>query len=131
MKKLIIYPLLPVIFACFIIIVSALSCSSGDDIYVIKDTIVVNSDTVIKETRKIVNPNLTYIVQLAAFKEQSYLDDFVKKAKEKLNTIPETIKSGNLIIVTVGKFKEAKAAQDYLTFVKSKGYQNAFIKSLD
>jgi len=130
MKKIHIYPLI----LMTLIIVSVLSsCSSGDeeDIYILRDTVVLNVDTLIREQRNVQKVNLTFVIQLAAFREQTYADAFVASAKEKLNSIPDVRKSGSIFLVTVGKFNDAGSAQDYLNFVKSKGYSNAFVKSLD
>jgi cell division septation protein DedD len=109
------------------------SCTSSDDedIYVLKDTVVLNVDTLIKEQRNVQRVNLSYVIQLAAFREQSHADAFILSAKEKLNSIPDLRKTNGVFLVTVGKFNEAGSAQDYLNFVKSKGFTNAFIKSLN
>lgn len=130
MKKVYIYPF---ILVTFILVSLMSSCTSSDDedIYVLKDTVVLNVDTLIKEQRNVQKVNLTFVIQLAAFKEQSYADAFIVSAKEKLNAIPDVRKSGNVFSVTVGKFNDATSAQDYLTFVKSKGFTNAFVKSLN
>jgi predicted butyrate kinase (DUF1464 family) len=130
MKKVYIYPF---VLIAFILVSLMSSCSSGDeeDIYVLKDTVVLNVDTLIKEQRNVQKVNLTFVVQLAAFKEQNYADAFVVSAKEKLNSIPDVRKSGSVYLVTVGKFFDAVSAQDYLTFVKSKGFTNAFVKSIN
>ena len=130
MKKIYIYPF---ILVTLLLVSLMSSCSSADDedIYVLRDTVVLNVDTLIKEQRSVQRVNLTYVIQLAAFKEQSYADAFVTSAKEKLNSIPDIRKTGNIYLVTVGKFNEAGSAQDYLNFVKSKGFSNAFIKSLN
>jgi len=130
MKKVYIYPF---ILVTFILVSLMSSCTSSDDedIYVLKDTVVLNVDTLIKEQRNVQKVNLTFVIQLAAFREQSYADAFIVSAKEKLNSIPDVRKSGNVFSVTVGKFNDATSAQDYLTFVKSKGFTNAFVKSLN
>ncbi|MCE1165760.1 MAG: SPOR domain-containing protein [Bacteroidetes bacterium] len=110
------------------------SCSStGDDeeIYVLRDTVILNVDTLIKETRNIQKLNLKFVVQLAAFKEMNYAEAYKDKVKEKLNVVPDIRKTGDVYHVTVGKFNDAASAQDYLNFVKSKGFTNAFVKSTD
>lgn len=131
MKKVYIYPF---ILMAFVLVSLMSSCSSGDedeDIYVLRDTVVLNVDTLIKEQRNIQKVNLTFVVQLAAFKEQSYADAFVVSAKEKLNSVPDVRKSGSFYLVTAGKFFDAASAQDYLAFVKSKGFTSAFVKSIN
>ncbi len=117
----------------FIVVSLMSSCSPSDeeDIYVLRDTVVLNVDTLIKEQRNVQKVNLTFVIQLAAFKEQGYADAFSVSAKEKLNSIPDVRKSGSVFLVTVGKFFDAASAQDYLTFVKSKGFTNAFVKSIN
>ncbi|MFZ4589470.1 MAG: SPOR domain-containing protein [Ignavibacteria bacterium] len=130
MKRIYIYPL---VLVAFLLVSLMSSCTSSDDedIYVLKDTVVLNVDTLIKEQRNVQKVNLTFVIQLAAFKEQNYADAFVVSAKEKLNSIPDVRKTGSIYLVTVGKFNEASSAQDYLNYVKSKGFSNAFVKSLD
>lgn len=130
MKKAYIYPF---VLVAFLLVSLMSSCTSSDDedIYVLKDTVVLNVDTLIKEQRNVQKVNLTFVIQLAAFKEQNYADAFVVSAKEKLNSIPDVRKTGSIYLVTVGKFNEASSAQDYLNYVKSKGFSNAFVKSLD
>jgi hypothetical protein len=130
MKKVYIYPF---VLVAFLLGSLMSSCTSSDDedIYVLKDTVVLNVDTLIKEQRNVQKVNLTFVIQLAAFKEQNHADAFVVSAKEKLNSIPDIRKTGSIYLVTVGKFNEASSAQDYLNYVKSKGFTGAFIKSLD
>lgn len=129
MKKVFI---LPLILVTFLLVSFISSCSSGDDdIYVLKDTVVLTVDTLIKEQRAVEKVDLTYVIQLVAYKERSSADAFVTSAKDKLNVIPDVRRSGTVYLVTVGKFNDANSAQDYLNFVKSKGFTNAFIKSLD
>jgi hypothetical protein len=130
MKKVYIYPFI-LVTLIFVSLIS--SCTSGDDedIYVLKDTVVLNVDTLIKEQRNVQKVNLTFVIQLAAFREQSHADAFLVSAKDKLNSIPDLRNMGNMYLVTVGKFNDAGSAQDYLNFVKSKGFSNAFVKSLN
>jgi cell division septation protein DedD len=130
MKKIYIYPIILVTFL-LLSLVSSCTSSDDEDIYVLKDTVVLNVDTLIKEQRNVQRVNLSYVIQLAAFREQSHADAFILSAKEKLNSIPDLRKTNGVFLVTVGKFNEAGSAQDYLNFVKSKGFTNAFIKSLN
>jgi hypothetical protein len=130
MKKIYVYPLILVAFL-LVSLISSCTSSDDEDIYVLRDTVVLNVDTLIKEQRNVQKVNLTFVIQLAAFKEQNHADAFITSAKEKLNSIPDIRKSGSVFLVTVGKFNDAGSAQDYLNFVKSKGYTNAFVKSLD
>jgi cell division septation protein DedD len=130
MKKAFIYPLLLVSFLLFSLLTSCTS-SDDEDIYVLRDTVVLNVDTLIKEQRNEQKLNLVFVIQLAAFKELSYAESFRDKAKEKLNAVPDLRKTNSIYHVTIGKFNDATSAQDYLNFVKSKGFPNAFVKSLD
>ena len=130
MRKALIYPIIPVL----LLVTSLLtSCSSSDDedIYVLRDTVVLNIDTLIKEQRNVQKLNLTFVIQLAAFKELNFAETYREKAKEKLSVLPDLRKTGDIYHVTVGKFNDAKSAQDYLNTVKSKGFPNAFVKSID
>lgn len=130
MKKVYLLPLI-IVTITLVSLISSCSSSDDDDIYVLKDTVVLTVDTLIKEQRVVQKVNLVFVIQLAAYKEQSSADALVTSAKEKLSVIPDIRRNGGLYLVTVGKFNDANSAQDYLNFVKSKGYTNAFIKSLD
>ena len=130
MKKIYIFPFI-LVTLLLVSLMSSCSSSDDEDIYVLRDTVVLNVDTLIKEQRNVQKVNLKFVIQLAAFSDQSNADAFIISAKEKLNSIPDTRKSGNVLLITVGKFSDATSAQDYLNFVKSKGFTNAFVKSLD
>jgi len=130
MKKVYIYPFI-LVTLLLVSLMSSCTTSDDEDIYVLRDTVVLNVDTLIKEQRNVQRVNLSYVIQLAAFREQSHADAFILSAKEKLNSIPDLRKTDGVFLVTVGKFNEAGSAQDYLNFVKSKGFTNAFIKSLN
>jgi hypothetical protein len=130
MKKVYIYPFI-LVTLLLVSLMSSCTTSDDEDIYVLRDTVVLNVDTLIKEQRNVQRVNLSYVIQLAAFKEQIHADAFILSAKEKLNSIPDLRKINGVFLVTVGKFNEAGSAQDYLNFVKSKGFTNAFIKSLN
>ena len=130
MRKAFIYPFLLVSFLLFSLLTSCTS-SDDEDIYVLRDTVILNVDTLIKEQRNVQKLNLVFVIQLASFKEMNYAETFRDQAKEKLNVIPDVRKTSTFYHVTVGKFNDAKSAQDYLNFVKSRGFQNAFVKSID
>jgi len=123
---------------CFLVLMLPLmvlfySCSGSDDddIYLIKDTVVKNVDSIITEKREVKIVNLVFVIQLAAFKEINFAEKFALNAKSELSTIPDILRKGDVFLVTVGKFNDAKSAQEYLSYVKSHGYPNAFIKSLN
>lgn len=131
MRKALIYPIILVSLLTVSMLSSCSSSGDDEDIYVLRDTVILNIDTLIRETRNQQKLNLTFVVQLAAFKEMKYAEIFKDKVKDKLNVVPDLRKSGDVYHVTVGKFNDAASAQDYLNFVKSKGFTNAFVKSLD
>lgn len=109
------------------------SCTSSDEeVIVVRDTVIINvTPPPLKNQVSVETINKRFIIQLAAFNKEENVNAFVKQAKEKLGVIPEVRKHGNLFEVTVGLYNYANTAQDYLTVVKSKGFPDAFIKSID
>jgi hypothetical protein len=130
MKIIIVYSFLVLMFPLLVLFYSC-SGSDEDDIYVLKDTVIKNVDSVITEKREVKVVNLVFTVQLAAFKDINLAEKFATNAKSELNTIPDILRKGDVYLVTAGKFNDAKSAQDYLGYVKTHGYPNAFIKSLN
>jgi hypothetical protein len=130
MKIFVSYCFITLIFSLSVVFYSC-SGSADDDIYLLKDTVIKNVDSVITEKREVKVVNLVFTVQLAAFKELDFAEKFALNAKSELNTIPDILRKGDVYLVAVGKFNDAKSAQEYLSFVKSHGYPNAFIKSLN
>lgn len=111
------------------------SCSSDvydeDDIIVVRDTVTIKVDTTIKEEREMEKLRLLLVIQLAAFNNKERAETFVSNAKEKLVGEEVVIrKAGDIFAVTVGSFTSTRKAEDYLYYVKSKGYEQAFIKNI-
>jgi len=110
------------------------ACSSDvydeDDIIVIRDTITIKIDTTISEQREMEKLRLMLVIQLAAFSEKDHAETFASTAKDKLSREIDIRKTGSVYVVTVGTFSTAKAAEDYLYTVKSKGFDKAFIKNI-
>ncbi len=128
MKKLIISLFLP---AFLILSFCFTSCdSSNSEIYVIRDTVVIEVDSLIKKQKKAEPLKLNLAIQIAAFSIKAHAEDFSIQVKESLNTYPD-IKTGNneLFLVTVGSFSNNKKAEEYLIYVKSRGFRDAFIKN--
>ncbi len=108
------------------------SCTTSDEeVIVVRDTVVITVPPPLKDQVSVETINKRFIIQLAAFNKEENVNTFVKQAKEKLGVIPEVRKHGYLFEVTVGLYNNANSAQDYLTVVKSKGFPDAFIKSID
>jgi len=108
------------------------SCTTSDEeVIVVRDTVVITVTPPLKDQVSVETINKRFIIQLAAFNKEENVNTFVKQAKEKLGETPEIRKYGNIFVVTVGTYNNANSAQDYLTVVKSKGFQDAFIKSID
>ncbi|MCU0372532.1 MAG: SPOR domain-containing protein [Ignavibacteria bacterium] len=127
-----------IITYCFLVLMFPLSflfysCSGSDDddIYLIKDTVIKNVDSLITEKREVKVVNLVFVIQLAAFRDIGLAEKFAVNAKSDLSSIPDILKKGDVYLVTVGKFNDANSAQEYLGYVKTHGYPNAFIKSLN
>jgi hypothetical protein len=131
MIKKIIYFIIPV---TVFFSVMFYSCSSDvydeDDIIVVRDTITIKIDTTIKEQREMEKLRLMLVIQLGAFSNKDYAALFASSVSEKLSRDADVRTAGNLYIVTVGSFTDANKAEDYLMFVKSKGYDKAFIKNI-
>jgi hypothetical protein len=131
MIKKIIYFVIPVTVLFSVLFYS---CSSDvydeEDIIVVRDTITIKIDTTIKEQREMEKLRLMLVIQLGAFSNKDYADLFASSASEKLSRDTDVRNVGNLFIVTIGNFTDANKAEDYLMFVKSKGYDKAFIKNI-
>jgi cell division septation protein DedD len=115
--------------------ISYFSCSAdqyGDeeDTLILKDTIIIKVDSLVKNQRNTDILKLSFVIQLGAFKSKNHADDFAADVKEKLNTNIDIRSSGGVYIVTVGSFKDGNKAEEYLRFIKSKGFDSAFIKNL-
>lgn len=131
MIKKIIYFVVPV---SVIFSVMFYACSSDvydeDDIIVVRDTIMITTDTTIKEQREMEKLRLMLVIQLAAFSNKDHAEAFASAAKDKLSREIDIRKSGGIFVVTVGSYTDAKTAEDYLYTVKSKGFDKAFIKNI-
>jgi len=128
MKKLIVSLFLP---AFLLLSFWFTSCdSSNSEIYVTRDTVVIDVDTLVKEQKKAMRVKLNLFIQIAAFSNRVHAEDFSVKVKESLNTYPEIkTDNNNFFLVTVGSFTDNKKAEEYLIFVKSRGFKDAFIKN--
>jgi cell division septation protein DedD len=110
------------------------SCASDvydeEDIVVVRDTITIRIDTTIKEQREMEKLRLMLVIQLGAFSNKDHADNYASSVSEKLSKDADVRNVGNVYVVTVGNFTDANKAEDYLMFVKSKGYDKAFIKNI-
>lgn len=106
--------------------------NSGDeDVLVLKDTVILKVDSLVKEKRNITKVNLDLVIQLAAFRVKSNADAFALTAHDKLNASVDIRQLGTVYIVTVGSFSEGYQAEEFLRFVKTRGFDSAFIKNLE
>ncbi|MFC2093733.1 SPOR domain-containing protein [Bacteroidota bacterium] len=114
------------------------ACTSSDDskewddgLVVVVDTVVVRTDTIKTELKKVESIKLNLTVQLAAFVNKDNADQFVTDARERLNTMVDTKLTKGIYKITVGKFDDSDRANAYLDFVKSKGFEDAFVNNAD
>ncbi|MFA5405205.1 MAG: SPOR domain-containing protein [Ignavibacteria bacterium] len=132
MIKKFIFFILPVVA---IFTVMFYSCSSDvydeDDIIVVRDTVMIITDTTIKEQREMEKVRLLLVIQLGAFSSRDHADNFASTVREKITGEEVVVrKTGSIFAVTAGSFTDTKKAEDYLYYVKSKGYDKAFIKNI-
>ena len=130
-------------FVLLLLIGSALfySCSSSDtdevdedfnkELVIVVDTVVVRTDTIKTELKKVKAIKLNLTVQIGAFVNQDNATQYVSDARERLNTMVDMNLKGGVYKITVGKFDNSERADAYLQFVKSKGYEDAFISNTD
>ncbi|MGB9695804.1 MAG: SPOR domain-containing protein [Ignavibacteria bacterium] len=102
-----------------------------EEVIVVEDTVYVKMDTLIQRHKTTEKLDLRMVVQLAAFSKRENADEFAKKAKEKLGFLPNITYFDNYYIVTVGSFTDASKAEDYLNYIKGKGFSEAFIRKVN
>lgn len=114
------------------------ACTSSEDskewddgLVVVVDTVVVRTDTIKTELKKVESIKLNLTVQLAAFVNKDNADQFVTDARERLNTMVDMKFVKGIYKITVGKFDDSDRANSYLDFVKSKGFEDAFVNNAD
>ena len=114
------------------------ACTSSDDskewddgLVVVVDTVVVRTDTIKTELKKVESIKLNLTVQLAAFVNKDNADQYVIDARERLNTMVDVKFTKGIYKITVGKFDDSDRANAYLDFVKSKGFEDAFVNNAD
>ncbi|CAN5495230.1 hypothetical protein BH10BAC5_BH10BAC5_18290 [soil metagenome] len=83
----------------------------------------------------IVNPpantggNLDLVVQIGAFINRHYADKFTVEARNRLGqAVDQKPNKVNILQIVSGFFRTQAEAQNYLNFVREKGYKDAFIK---
>lgn len=85
-------------------------------------------ETDIKEDKRIGNSeSYSYTIQIGAFSIQENMDKFLEQAKTDLDENVFFIQSGGLLKVRIGTFSSRADAIKRIEFVKSKGYNDAFI----
>jgi hypothetical protein len=132
MIKKFIYFVLPLIAVYSLIFYSCASdVYDEDDIVIVRDTVTIVTDTTIKEQRDIEKLRLYLVIQLGAFSTREHADNFLSAARDKLTGEEIVIRrTGSVFAVTVGTFTDTRKAEDYLYYVKNKGYDKAYIKNI-
>jgi cell division septation protein DedD len=102
-----------------------------EEVIVVKDTVYIEKDTVIQKHKTPEKLDIRMVVQLAAFSRKENADEFAKKIKDKLGFLPNVSLFENYYIVTVGSFTDASKAEDYLNYIKGKGFSEAFIRKIN
>ena len=124
-------------FAPLILILIA-SCAGYDDYFdyridtvVVKktDTVVVQDTATVQKREEISIANLNLTVQLGSFSNQSLAKSFAEQAGQKLNLETEIRIYDDKYCIIAGSFDSVKKAEAYLSFVKSNGYSEAFIRN--
>jgi hypothetical protein len=106
------------------------SCGSSDEYCQDEEPIRIGViDTVYKEVKNVEDSKM--FVQIGAFVNKNYADEFALTAKDKLST-PVEVKlfSDGIYRLLVGEFEDIQEAKKILGIVKSRGYTNAFIRDI-
>ncbi len=113
------------------ILAGVFSCSSGDDYYMDRDTVMVYIDDTVQTQTPLPPPvirSFTYTVQIGAFKNKTNADNFAAEFTRKMNSVPDiSVSSSGFYIVTTGTFSDRVLAESYLGRVKAQGFNDAFI----
>lgn len=86
-------------------------------------------DDKIKEDKNVNKDSYTYVVQIGAFLSKSYFERFYEIAKQTLGDEVYYEQSNYLYKIRIGSYNTRAEAIKYLEFVKSKGYNDAFVIS--
>lgn len=130
-KKLIYF-----IFPVSVLLSLAINSCSYDvfdesDVVIVRDTVTIITDTTLKEQRETEKLRLFLVIQLGAFSSREHAENFLSDARGKLTGEEVTIRrTGSIYAVTVGTFTDTKRAEDYLYYVKTRGYEKAYIKNI-
>jgi cell division septation protein DedD len=90
------------------------------------DTLVVAQPDTTK--REVIPLNFTFTVQIGAFDSRDNALIYALTAKDLLQNDVEVDQYKDVYTVNVGLFDNNKKAEDFLSYVKSKGYSEAFIR---
>ena len=90
------------------------------------DTLVVAQPDTTK--REVIPLNFTFTVQIGAFDSKDNALIYALAAKDLLQNEVEVDQYKDVYTVNVGLFDNNKKAEDFLSYVKSKGYSEAFIR---
>lgn len=130
-KKIIFLPLSVLVIFSIIYI----SCG-GSEKYteVVYDTVRVKKvdNPVVAQTdttkREVIPLNFTFTIQIGAFDSRDNALIYASMAKDLLQNDVEVDEYKDVYTVSVGLFDNNKKAEDFLSYVKSKGYSEAFIR---
>ena len=90
-------------------------------------TVLHKTDTVFKTIPKLTRGPMS--VQIGAFANEMYAERFTSYARTKLNTtVNMKLSKEGIYRITIGEYNEIDAAREILKFVKSSGYNDAFIR---
>lgn len=90
------------------------------------DTLVVAQPDTTK--REVIPLNFTFTIQIGAFDSRDNALIYASMAKDLLQNDVEVDEYKDIYTVSVGLFDNNKKAEDFLSYVKSKGYSEAFIR---
>lgn len=109
------------------------SCAAFDD-ECCEEDVIVPPDTIKLPPVVIKEEQVPYrvTIQIGAFRNKEYADEFYQKAKQTLsgNVTLRLDSLDGLYKIEVGDFENVQTANDYLINVSSKGYPDAFVHTI-
>ncbi len=121
---------LSLIIICVLLLPAFLTSCSGDECC--DDGLYVKQTDTIYIVRQTLKPSADYVyyIQIAAFANKSSAEDFLYSARQKIKMLVTMKTSVNgLFLITVGEYYDYDDAEKALTYVKSEGFYDAFIKT--
>jgi cell division protein FtsN len=84
-------------------------------------------DDKIKEDKNVTKDSYTYVVQIGAFMVKSYFERFYEIARQTLGDEVYYEQSNYMYKIRIGSYNTRAEAIKYMEFVRSKGYNDAFV----